>query len=154
MDKAGPLISPRRVSVAGMCVSGAAAAAAEPQRLQEAVRATAGAGARARAGVDRSRRRGASQLHLHASRRGGTAAHVQRRAQRRLRRPGADPQDGEPSRLSPAVRSAAGGRSTDGTGAEPAEVVWVRKCQDEMNQRQVLTLPEHWCNVILQNSRE
>lgn len=114
-----------------MCVSGAA----EPERLQEAVRAPAGAGARA--GVGRGRRRGASQLYLDASRRGGTAAHVQRGAQRQLRRPGPDPQDGEPSRLSPPVRSAAGGRSTDGAGAEPAEAahqaVRVRKCQNKMN---------------------
>lgn len=135
MDKAGPLIFPRCVSVPGMCVSGAAAA--EPERLQEAVRAPAGAGARVRARAGRSRRRGASQLHLDASRRSGSAAHVQRGAQRQLRRPGPDPQDGEPSRLSPAVRSAAGGRSTAGTGAEPAEAaqqaVRVRKCQNEMN---------------------
>lgn len=117
----GPLVVVGFVPLPGMCVSGAAA---EPERLQEAVRAPA------RAGAGRSGRRGASQLHLDASRRGGAAAHVQRGAHHQLRRPGPDPQDGEPSSVSPAVQSAAAGRPAERTGTEPAEAaretVWVR----------------------------
>lgn len=113
----GPLTFLRFVSLSGVCVSGAAA---EPQRFQEAVRAAAGAGA----GVDGNGRRGESQLHLDSSRLDGAASHVQRGAHSQLRRPGPDPQDGEPSRFSPAVESAAVGRPT---GAEAAdEAVWVR----------------------------
>lgn len=132
----GPLTFLRFVSLPGMCVSGAAA---EPERLQEAVRASARAGAGAGAGVGTgvgagvgtgvggSGRRNASQFYLNASWRGGAAAHVQRRAYRQLRRPGPDPQDGEPSGFSPAVQSAAAGRPAERTGAEAAhEAVWVR----------------------------
>lgn len=57
------------VSLPGLCVTGAAA---EPERLQEAVRTAARAGAR----DGRSQRRGASQLHLESSRPVGAAAHV------------------------------------------------------------------------------
>lgn len=94
-----------------MCVSGAAA---EPERLQEAVCDPARAGA----GVHRSRRRSARQLHLDAQRSAGPAAHVQRGALRQLRQPGPDPEDGEP------------GVQQRRAGAEPAETapksVWVR----------------------------
>lgn len=96
------------------CVRGGAAA--EPERLQAAVRAPT------RAGVHRDRPRAASQLHLDASRRGGAPADLQRGALRQLRRPGADPQDGEPGGVCPAA-----GRPTGRPGAEAAhEAVWVR----------------------------
>lgn len=69
----GPFIFLRCVTVPGVRVSGAAAAAAAgPRRIQTAVRGPAGAGAR----VAESGRRGAGQLHLDAERRGGAAAHV------------------------------------------------------------------------------
>lgn len=96
----GPLFFLWFAFLPGMCVSGAAA---EPKRLQEAVRDPARAGA----GVDRSRRRSARQLHLDAQRSAGTAAHVQRGALHQLRRPGPDPEDGEPG--------------VQWAGAEPAE---------------------------------
>lgn len=126
----GPLIFARFAPLSGPCVS---RAAAEPERLQAAVRAAAragpGPGAGAGAGAGGSGRRAKSQLHLHAQRRGGAAAaRLQRRAHRELRRPGSDPQDGEPSRRSPA---AAGAGPAGRRGAEPAarqvsggECVW------------------------------
>lgn len=116
-----PLIFVRFTSLSGMYVSGAAA---EPQPLQEAVCAPA------RAGVGRNEQRGAGQLHLDASRSAGAAEHVQRGAHRKLRRPGQDPQDGEPSGLSPNVQSPAASCPAERTGAAEAahKAVWVRNC--------------------------
>ena len=97
-----PAVLSGSVPLPGVCAGGAA-------RLQAAVRAAARPG---------SRRPGAAQLHLHASRHGG--AHIQRGAQRGARRPGADPQDGEPGGL----------RSRRAEPAADREAVWVRgSCQ-------------------------
>lgn len=65
----GPLIFARFAPLSAPWVRGAAA---EPERLQAAVRAAARPGAGAGAGG--SGRRAESQLHLHAQRRGGAAA--------------------------------------------------------------------------------